>query len=170
MKAVGWWALAGYIATIVAANMAITYIGLVPVGFGLMAPAGVYCAGVAFTLRDVVQDTLGRRWTIAAILGGALLSAVLGGAALALASGIAFLISELADFAVYTPLRRRSWLAAALGSNVVGLVADSALFLWLAFGSLDFLAGQIVGKTWITLLTVALWAWVRRSRHAVLSQ
>jgi hypothetical protein len=38
-----------YVGTIVAANVAITYIGLVPVGFGLLAPAGVYAAGVSFT-------------------------------------------------------------------------------------------------------------------------
>jgi queuosine precursor transporter len=33
---------------------------------------------------------------------------------------------------------------------------DSALFLWLAFGSLQFLAGQIVGKLWMTALAVAI--------------
>lgn len=148
-------ALIGYVLTIFAANLAITLVGIVPVGFGLVAPAGVYFAGLAFTLRDGVQETLGRRWTIAAILLGALISAGLS-AQLALASGIAFLLSELADFAVYTPLRQRGWLPAVVASNLVGVVVDSALFLWLAFGSLDFLAGQIVGKLWMTALAVAL--------------
>jgi len=46
--------LATYILTIFAANWAITQFGLVPVGFGLLAPAGVYFAGLAFTLRDLV--------------------------------------------------------------------------------------------------------------------
>ncbi|APG86988.1 hypothetical protein SAMCCGM7_pB0273 (plasmid) [Sinorhizobium americanum CCGM7] len=36
---------------------------------------------------------------------------------------------------------------AALCSSVVGLIVDSAMFLWLAFGSLDFLTGQILGKS-----------------------
>jgi queuosine precursor transporter len=154
-------ALVGYILTIFAANLAISTIGIVPVGFGLMAPAGVYFAGLAFTLRDAVQETLGRRWTIAAILIGAVISAGLS-AQLALASGVAFLVSELADFAVYTPLRSRSWIAAVAASNVVGTVIDSALFLWLAFGSLDFLAGQVVGKLWMTALAIALVALYRR--------
>ncbi|MFO7171193.1 MAG: VUT family protein [Chloroflexota bacterium] len=148
-------ALIGYILTIFAANLAISLVGIVPVGLGLMAPAGVYFAGLAFTLRDAVQETLGRRWTVVAILTGALISAALS-AQLALASGVAFLVSELADFAVYTPLRRRAWLAAVVASNTVGVMLDSALFLWLAFGSLDFLAGQIVGKLWMTALAVGL--------------
>jgi queuosine precursor transporter len=166
-RALGIIAVLGYIFTIVAANVAITVFGLVPVGLGLVAPAGVYFAGLAFTLRDGVQETLGRRWTVAAILVGAAISAAMS-AQLALASGVAFLLSEAADFAVYTPLRRRSWLAAGVASNTVGLLIDSALFLWLAFGSLDFLAGQVVGKLWMTVLAVGLLlVWRRASTRAV---
>lgn len=160
-RTVGLVTLAGYILTIFAANWAITSFGVVPVGFGLMAPAGVYFAGLAFTLRDALQETLGRRWVIAAIVIGALVSAGLS-AQLAIASGLAFLFSELADFMVYTPLRQRNWLGAVTASNIVGAVVDSALFLWLAFGSLEFLPGQIVGKLWMTALAVALiLAWRR---------
>lgn len=148
-----------YLGTIVLANALVHWVGPVPVGFGLMAPAGVYAAGLALTLRDLIQDRSGRRAVVWCILGGAALSAGISGR-LALASGVAFLVSELADFAVYTPLRRRSWLGAIAASNGVGLVLDSVLFLALAFGSLHFLAGQVVGKMWITLVTVAvLWAY-----------
>lgn len=155
--------LIGYILTIFAANWAIHTFGFVPVGFGLMAPAGVYFAGLAFSLRDGVQETLGKRWVIGAVIVGASLSALVS-PVFALASGVAFLVSELADFGVYTPLRRRSWLWAVLLSNTVGLVIDSALFLWLAFGSLDFIAGQIVGKAWVTLATIAVIGIVRFAR------
>lgn len=154
-RTIGMITLAGYILTIFAANLAITTFGVVPVGFGLLAPAGVYFAGLAFSLRDALQETLGRRWVIVAIIVGALVSAGLS-AQLALASGLAFLFSELADFAVYTPLRQRSWMGAVVASNTVGVVVDSALFLWLAFGSLAFLPGQIVGKLWMTALAVVL--------------
>jgi uncharacterized PurR-regulated membrane protein YhhQ (DUF165 family) len=145
--------LAGYIATIFAANWAIATFGQVPVGFGLIAPAGVYFAGLAFTLRDLTQEALGRRWTVVAIIAGAVLSAIVS-PQFAFASGAAFLLSETADFLVYAPLRERNWTVAVAASNVVGLVLDSALFLMLAFGSLDFFAGQVVGKGWVTLLTV----------------
>ncbi|MCC7368438.1 MAG: VUT family protein [Chloroflexi bacterium] len=153
--------LIGYILVIVLANWAISTFGLVPVGFGLLAPAGVYFAGLAFTLRDLVQEQLGRKWTVGAIVVGAGVSAILS-PGLAIASGVAFLASELADFAVYTPLRERNWLLAVALSNTVGLVADSILFLLLAFGSLEFLAGQVVGKGWMTVLAIALLWTVRR--------
>jgi len=157
--------LVGYIAVIVLANWAIQAFGVVPVGFGLAAPAGVYFAGLAFTLRDLTQEQLGRRWTIGAILAGAAISAFIA-PMFAVASGLAFLLSELADFAVYTPLRERNWLAAVGLSNTVGLTIDSALFLTLAFGSLEFLPGQIVGKLWMTLLAVGV-LWVFRRRFVV---
>ena len=161
--------IALYIATIFAANWAIQTFGLVPVGFGLMAPAGVYFAGLAFTFRDLAHDAVGRRWIVIAIVVGAALSAIIS-PQFAVASGVAFLFSELADFAVYTPLRQRGWIKAVLASNAVGLVLDSVLFLWLAFGSLEFLAGQVVGKSWMTLLAVAaLWSYraVRQRQQAI---
>jgi queuosine precursor transporter len=160
-------ALAGYIATIVLANWALQTFGVIPIGFGLLAPAGVLFAGLAFTLRDLVQEQIGKGWTIAAIVAGAALSWFVS-PAFAVASGLAFLVSELADFCVYTPLRRRHWLGAVTLSNTVGLVVDSALFLMLAFGSLDFLAGQVVGKLYMTALAVAaLWLWRRIRQPAV---
>ena len=151
-----------YVGTVFAANWAIQRFGAVPVGFGLAAPAGVYFAGLAFTLRDLTHEALGRRAVLAAIVVGAACSALVS-PRFALASGTAFLLSELADFAVYAPLRRRHWLGAVALSNAVGLVLDSVLFLALAFGSLAFLPGQVAGKAWMTALAVALlWLWRRR--------
>jgi queuosine precursor transporter len=150
-----------YLGTIVLANWLITAFGVVPVWPGLMAPAGVYAAGLAFTLRDLVHDRLGGYWTVATILVGAGLSAWLS-PRLALASGTAFLLSELLDLAVYAPLRRRRWLTAVVASNVVGLTLDSLVFLWLAFGSLEYLLGQIVGKAWMTAVAVGIYALLAR--------
>lgn len=150
-----------YVCTIFAANWAITRFGVIPIGFGLMAPAGVFFAGLAFECRDLLQDTLGRRWCVAAILLGAALSALVS-PQFAFASGVAFLLGELADFAIYTPLRRRYWLRAMLVANPIGAVVDSAIFLWLAFGSLDFLPGQVVGKAAVTVACVLLLTPVRR--------
>lgn len=150
-------AVIAYIATVYGANWAIEQYGFVSVGFGLMAPAGVYFAGLAFTLRDITHDTLGRRWVLVAIVAGALLSYTIS-PAFAAASAAAFLSSELFDFAVYAPLRERHWLGAVALSNTVGLLVDSVLFLWLAFGSLAFIEGQIVGKLWMTAMAVGvLW-------------
>lgn len=147
--------LLAYIATIFGANWAISTFGFIPVWPGLLAPAGVLFVGASFTLRDLVQERLGRRWTVGAIVIGAALSYLVS-PAFALASGVTFLISEASDFLVYTPLKEKSWLGAIAASNTVGLLVDSALFLWLAFGSLQFIAGQIVGKLEMTLLAVVL--------------
>lgn len=134
---------------------------LIPVAPGLMAPSGVLMIGLALVLRDLVQRRLGMRWVIAAIVAGAVLSGALAPPALVVASATAFLLSELADCAVYTPLQRRRLVLAVFASSLVGLVIDSAVFLYLAFGSLDFLAGQVVGKSWMVLLALPFIAWLR---------
>lgn len=167
MRRVGMVAAAAFVATVWLANWLIVHFGLVHVGFGLLAPAGVFAAGAAFTLRDVVHRTLGRWVVVGCIVLGAALSFVIA-PAFALASGCAFLLSELADLAVYEPLSRRSLAGALVASNTVGLVIDSVLFLWLAFGSLALLWGQVVGKAWMTLLALALLVPTRAvlARHA----
>jgi queuosine precursor transporter len=135
---------------------------LIPVAPGLMAPSGVLMVGLALVLRDLVQRRLGLGWAVGAILAGAVLSWWLAPPALVIASTLAFLLSEVADLAVYTPLQRRGLLAAVAASSLVGLVVDSLVFLWLAFGSLDYLPGQVAGKLWMVLAALPLVHWLRR--------
>ncbi len=157
--------------TIPAANWLIGHAGtvcaprgpcVVPVAPGLDAPSGVLMIGIALVLRDLAQRRLGVGVSVAAILAGAAVSALLAPAPLVVASAVAFLLSEFADLAVYTPLARRRLVLAVIASSLVGLVVDSVVFLWLAFGSLDFLAGQVVGKAWMVLLSIPLLHWLRR--------
>lgn len=158
----------GFLGTILAANWLTTSYGFVPVGFGLVATAGTFAAGVALAFRDAVHDLAGRRIVLALILVGAGLSFAIADPFIALASGVAFLISELADFAVYAPLRRRSrlgdrrWAAAVVSSNIAGALVDTAIFLGIAFGAaaiLPAIPGQMVGKGWATVLYLAA-GWV----------
>jgi queuosine precursor transporter len=174
--------LAGFIASIWLANWLLTHWGavrfpggpwlipvwpgnLTPSGNTIYAPSGVLAIGVGFTLRDLVQRRLGMRVAMAAILIGATLSAALD-TSLALASGAAFLLAEMLDLFVYTPLQRRHLVGAVVASNVVGIIADSIVFLSIAFGSLDLLKGQVIGKAWMTLLAIpivyAIREWDRR--------
>lgn len=161
--------LAGFIACVPAANWLIGNVGticvpqgpcLIPVapGFGISggitAPSGVLMIGLALVLRDLVQRRLGKGWTLGAILVGAALSGFVAPPALVIASATAFLLSELADFAVYTPLQKRGLVRAVVLSSLAGLCVDSVVFLYLAFGSLDYLAGQIIGKAWMVLLSI----------------
>ncbi len=168
---VGAAALLLFLASVPFANWLIQHVGtvcvpagpcLVPVAPGLMAPSGVLAAGAALVLRDVVQRCLGLAWGVGAIVLGAALSVLIAPPSLVLASGAAFLLSEFADFAVYTPLQRRGLVLAVLASSLAGLVVDSLVFLLLAFGSLDFLAGQVVGKAWAVLFSIPLIRLLRR--------
>jgi queuosine precursor transporter len=154
-----------YLACVPLANWLIGHAGtvcvpqgpcLIPVGFGLMAPSGVLVIGAALVLRDIVQRISGIAWALGAVAIGTVLSWLVADPHIAVASAAAFLMSELADCAVYSPLQRRGLVVAVVASGIAGAVVDSAAFLWLAFGSLDFLAGQVVGKAWAVLAAIPL--------------
>ena len=169
-----------YASTVVLANYAISNWGRPPQFPGaphtvpvwpwpyLLAPSGVLFIGLAFTLRDLTQEWIGRIAVAVAILVGAFLSwVVTDNPDLAIASAVAFLISEFCDFGIYTKLRERAtttaqWLVAVAASNIVGAFVDSIIFLWLAFNSLDFLWGQVVGKLLMTALAIPVLIWLRR--------
>ena len=161
---------AAYVATIPAANWLIGNVGticipqgpcLIPVLPGLLAPSGVLMIGVALLLRDLVQRQYGAAWSLACVGVGTAISFLVAPPALAIASGAAFALSELADFAVFTPLYRRRLLMALVLSCIVGAIVDSALFLWLAFGSLEHIEGQIIGKIY-AVAAFAAWLQMRR--------
>ena len=161
-RRVGVIAFFGLLLSIVLANFLIVHVGIIPVGFGLEAPAGVYAAALALVCRDLVQNTIGKRWSVVAIAAGALVSFLIS-AQLALASATAFAASETVDFLIYTALYRRSWLPAVLPAGIVGLAVDSAVFLWLAFGSEALFWGQCVGKLEAILVAILILVPVRRS-------
>lgn len=162
-------AAAGFLACILAANYVTTQYGMVSVGFGLVATAGTYLAGLSFVLRDAVQDAMGRWAVVPLIVIGAGLSYLVSDPFIALASGVAFLVSELADLAVYTPLRRRGYIRAAVASNVVGAFVDTFLFLSIAGFPLVGWQGQMVGKLAITAAVVLAVVAVRRTRRVATS-
>lgn len=164
-RAEGLFFLTLFMACIPAANWLIGNMGtvcppdspcLIPVLPNVMAPSGVLTIGLALVLRDLVQRRLGPWWAVAAIFAGAGLSARFASPSLILASTVAFLLSELADLAVYTPLQRKRLMLAVFASSVVGLVIDSLLFLYIAFGNIDFLLGQVIGKLWMVILAMPL--------------
>ncbi len=117
-----------FVGLVVASNVLTERYGLV---WGAVA-AGTFTAGLVLAARDAVRETGGLWAALGCVAAGALVSLWLTVPALALASGVAFAVSELADTVVYEPLRRRGKARALAASNVVGAVADSLLFLWLA--------------------------------------
>jgi len=159
---------AGFLGCILAANYVTTELGMIPVGFGYVATAGTYLAGLTFVLRDSIQDAIGKRAVLALILIGGALSYAISDPFIALASAVAFTAAELTDLAVYSPLRRRGYIRAAVASNVVGAALDTVLFLWIAgFPIAEAWQGQMVGKLAVTLAVVLAVAGYRAQRRAV---
>ena len=164
--------LASYVSCIWLANWFIANVGtqevpggphVIPVGLGLEAPSGVLWAGAALAARDLVQLSSGRAVAVAAMLLGTALSYLVA-PNLALASAIAFGLSEAADFAVYTPIARRGYVALSVfASGGVGLLVDTFAFLWFAFGNLHYWEGQALGKLWVTTTAAIVLFALRRS-------
>lgn len=157
--------ISGYVASIYLANWLLFNVGTpqlngahtLPVWPGVDAPSGVLAAGATLTLRDAVQRVAGLPASLLAVILGSALTAAIS-PTVAFASGTAFLVSELLDLAVYTPLRRRFYVA-VLASNVVAAVVDSVVFLTLAFGlsmAATFAAPSALGKVEFSLVTLLL--------------
>lgn len=151
-----------YVAAVVAPNILIQQFGIVDVAPGpwiLMAPAAVYAVGVALVARDILHELAGVRPVIIAILLGTVISALwTDSIRIAIASGTAFLLSELLDLTIFQTLRPdRGWTVAALVSSYVAAGLDSIVFLGIAYGSMQFLPGQWVGKA-ISITVVVVFA------------
>ena len=129
---------------------------LIPVGFSLMAPSGVLFIGLALVLRDWLQELTNWKWSVAAVLLGGLLSLLTSSPFIAVASAVAFVVAELFDLGVYTPLRQKGKHLAVLASGVVGAFVDSLLFVWIAFGSVELSFGTAIAKIYASLLVAAV--------------
>lgn len=154
-----------YVGSIVLANYLTENHGLIGAGFGLLVPAGTYSAGLALGLRDALQDQAGVRWVLAAITAGTIVSWWVS-PVLAVASATAFLVSELVDLGVYTPLRNRGrHLTAIALSNTVGAAVDTVIFLSLAGFGLTWasIGGQLLVKAVFVTTPFLVWKAVRRA-------
>lgn len=157
----------GYIGLAVLANwLASRYVW--PVGFGYLAPAGVWAIGGVLVLRDWLNQ-LDTKLSLALIPVASGLSYGIGEMAgwaslqkIALASVAAFVISETVEWAVFAPIRKRSLTVGVALSGSVGIALDSYVFLSLAFGSLAFFDGQMIGKAEALAAGVLLTATRRR--------
>ena len=115
-----------YISLIVAVNFGFTATPLVPL-FGEMWPPMSLVVGLIFVARDFAQKEIGHK-VILAMLVAAGLSYFMASPFVAAASLAAFLISEFADWAIYT-WTRKPFAQRILISSVVSTPIDSAVFL-----------------------------------------
>ena len=115
-----------YIILFVLVNWGFTVVPLIPI-LGEMFPPMSLAVGLIFVLRDFAQREIGHK-VIGAMLIGGLLSYFMADPFVAIASVTAFLISESADWAVYT-WTKKPFAQRILISSIVSTPIDSAVFL-----------------------------------------
>lgn len=144
----------------------------IPEGFGggQFQPLAIV-TGLVLVVRDFTQREIGHRVLAAMVLGLAF-STMTSWVVVVVASGAAFLISELVDWAVYTftrrPLSQRILLSSALSAPL-----DQAVFTYLASFVVPgiFAWGTVLTGIVSKLVGAALVAWVvaRRERAETLT-
>jgi len=136
-------------ATMIAAMMVIVasanYLVQFPVNDWLTWGAVTY--PISYFVTDLTNRLRGPRTARRVVWAGfalaVVVSAFLAGARIALASGTAFVVSQMLDIRVFDRLRRRAWWQPPLFSSVIGSAVDTALFFALAF--------YATGVPWVTL-------------------
>lgn len=147
-----------YIGLIVAVNYGFTVVPLVDLPGGEKWPPMSLVVGFIFVARDFAQREIGHRVIIAMLLAGAL-SYFMASPFVAFASLAAFLVSELADWAVYS-FTGRSFSQRVLLSSAVGTPLDSAIFLAL-IGHLSITG--VIAMTFSKMLgALVVWWMIRR--------
>ena len=167
-----------YVGVVVMAQVGTNKIVDVPLT-GLTAPGGTFLIGIALSMIEIAHRTTPTRregfvnaqvmvacgWVASVILAGylavlnvmspedPLFDRLAGTWRIVAASLLAFAVSETIDNSLGTWMRDRvhdAW--RVVGSNAVSVPLDSIVFLLVAFGSLEFISGQIVVKYAATLL------------------
>ena len=126
---------------------------------------------ISYFITDLTNRLRGPRAARRVVWAGfalaVLLSAVLATPRIALASGTAFLVSQLLDVAVFDRLRGRAWWQPPLFSSVVGSAVDTALFFALVFAGtsmpwITLAVGDYGVKVAIAVVMLAPWWWLAR--------
>ena len=133
----------GYIVLIVLVNWGFTVVPLIPI-LGEMFPPMSLVVGLIFVARDFAQREIQHK-VIIAMLVAAALSYIMASPFVAVASLAAFLVSEFADWGVYT-WTKKPFAERVLISSAVSTPLDSAVFLAM-IGHFSILA--------VVLMTVA---------------
>ena len=116
-----------YLASVVIANIGFTYLPMIPLPYGGMLAPMSFLVGFVFVFRDYAQREIGHKVLLFMAI-GVVASYILADPFVAVASAVAFALSEAIDWAIYTvyrkPLKDRILLSSAVSTPV-----DSAVFM-----------------------------------------
>ena len=147
--------IALYAAAIISANLLVAKFGpsITPIN-------AFFLIGLDLALRNYLSFKMTKIQMASMIIGTGLLSYLVNPAAgmIALASGVAFTLAALADWATFNTVQGQ-WMKRNLAGNSVGALIDSIVFPTIAFGSLmplivlaQFAAKVLGGSMWGYLL------------------
>ena len=135
-------------AVVVASNILVQHL------FGQWLTWGAFTYPIAFLITDVMNRVYGagpaRRVVFVGFVVGVICSLIgtqimgefgpLVTLRIAVGSGVAFLVAQLTDVAIFDRLRSGAWWRAPLASTLIGSTLDTAIFFTIAFsGALTFL-------------------------------
>lgn len=147
-----------YIALIVLVNWAFIVVPPVQLPGGILWPPMSVVVGFVFIARDFAQREVGH-YVLGAMGIGVILSYFMAGPEVAIASATAFLISEVADWAVYS-FTRRPLSQRVLWSSIISTPIDSFVFLMMiGYFSISAAAAMTASKL---LGALIVWWLIRR--------
>ena len=144
-------------AVVVASNILVQFL------FGQWLTWGAFTYPIAFLVTDVMNRVYGAGPARRVVLGGFVVGVIcsligtqimgefgpLVTLRIAIGSGLAFLIAQLTDVAIFSALRSGVWWRAPLASPLVGASLDTAIFFTVAFSG---------ALTWIEPTNDVSWA------------
>ncbi len=152
-----------YVFLIVLVNYGFSVAPLVKLPDGTMWPPVSLVVGFVFVIRDFAQREIGHKILLAMLVGVAI-SYLMADPFIAMASAAAFLVSELADWAVYSftgrPLSQRILLSSLLGTPIDSAVFLGGIGLLSPVGVATMTASKMIGA-------IAVW-WIVRRNEALI--
>ncbi|HVK51023.1 MAG TPA: queuosine precursor transporter [Pseudoxanthomonas sp.] len=137
---------------------------------------GAFSYPLSYLVTDVVNRLVGpglaRRVVVVGFVLAVLCSIWLATPRIALASGAAFLFSQLTDIEVFNRLRRQRWWVAPLSSNTLAACLDTLLFWGIAFVGvsehwLSWAVGDLMVKLAMAILVILPFRLLTRRKAAV---
>ena len=155
------------IVVVVTSNMLVQY-PFKPLGLDDLLTWGAFTYPVAFFITDITNRRYGpQKARIIVFIGfivAVFLSIMFATPRIAIASGTAFLISQLIDVTIFSKLRDAKWWKAPLVSSSVGSIIDTIIFFSIAisasfifFGSSDDFAIAKIPFFGINFIEVPRW-------------
>jgi uncharacterized PurR-regulated membrane protein YhhQ (DUF165 family) len=146
-----------YVGSVLLVNFLFAVVPPIPTIVGMFSPVAII-VGATFVLRDFAQRHAGH-YVIVAMAVATALSFYLAAPVVAIASAVAFGVSELVDYAVYS-YTKKPFHERVLISSVISTPVDTIVFLWW----IDFLSVGTVSLMVLSKLLAAyiLWAVAER--------